>query len=78
MVKNGDIDNGQRIFVNIVAAQELCREAEKEGPLWDRVRRPYVEFRARNVARRGETDLQESLFDEPMLGGFFRYFSSVC
>lgn len=35
----------------------------------DRIWRRYVVFGIRNVSRRGEIDLPEGLFDEPLLGG---------
>jgi len=50
---------------------------KKKVRLVDSVRRRYVEFGTRNVVQRGEIDLPESLFDEPLLGGFFRGFYGV-
>ena len=52
---------------------------KKKVRLIDRVGRRHVEFRTRNVSRRRQVDLPESLLDEPLLGsvfGNFRGFSS--
>lgn len=38
----------------------------------DGVRDRYIKFGARNVARCGEIDFPENLFDKPLLGGFFK------
>ena len=40
------------------------------------VRRRNAEFRARNVAQRGEVDLPKSVFDKLLLGCFFRDFAA--
>ena len=68
-VAAGDVDNSESVFV--------IRQ-KKKVRLVDRIRRRYVEFWTRNIARRGEIDLPKSLFDQPLLGCFFRDFCSFC
>jgi len=77
-VTAGDVDNNQHVFVNFVAHRDLLIRQKKKARLVDRVRLRYVEFGLWNIPRRGEIDLPKGLFDEPLLGGFFRDFCSVC
>lgn len=48
---------------------------KKKVCLVDHVRHQNVIFWVRNIAQRGEVDLPKSLFDKPLLFGFFRDFS---
>jgi len=69
-VTAGDVDNSQHVFVNFAAPRELVMRQKKKVCLVDRVRRRYIEF--------GLWNISWGLFDEPLLGGFFRDFCSVC
>ena len=70
-VTAGDVDNCQRIFVNLSSTRKLVMGQKKKVRLVDRVGFRQVKFWARNVLRRRKIDLPESLLDEPLLGGIF-------
>ena len=76
-VKAGDINNSQRIFVNLSSTRKLVMGQKKKIRLMDRVSR-HIKFGARNISRRGKINLPESLLDEPLLGGILRHFRRFC
>ena len=69
-----NFDNSQRVFGDFVATRMLVVWQKIKVRMVDRVSCRYVEFWARNVARRGEMYLPKSLFDKPLLGSFFKDF----
>ena len=74
----GDVDNSQCVFVNLPAPRKLVMWQKMKVRLVYRVGRRHVKFRARDVSRRREIDLPESLLDEPPLGGIFRHVRGFC
>ena len=66
-VTAGNVDNSERILVNLSSTRQLVMGQKKKVCLMDRVGRRHVEFRARNVSRGGKINLPDSLLDEPFL-----------
>ena len=77
-VTAGHVDNRKRVFVNFAAAGKFVVWQKKKVRWAESVRPPYVEFWATNVARSREGNPPKSLFEELLLGSFFRYFRSFC
>jgi len=70
------------VAVTMVSAQlkifhlpgSLSCGRKKRSPWWTAIRYRYIEFGTRTVSQHGEIDLPEGLWDEPLLGSFFRDF----
>ena len=71
-VTAGDVDNSQRIFVNLSSTGGLVMGQKKKVRLVDRATCRHIKFRARNVSQSRKIDLPESLPDKPTFGGIFR------
>ena len=70
-VTAGDVDNGQRVLVDLPPVRQLVMGQKKKVRLVDRVGHRHVEFRTRNVSRRRQVNLPEGLPDQPHFGGIF-------
>lgn len=71
-------DNSQRVFENFASTWELVGSTERGFVWWTALGTDMsVEFEMRNVSRCWEINVPESLFDVPLLGGFFRDLNGI-